>query len=194
MKVLLLLALAGAPVRFCVGSVHGPVDYCVDSWAELGEGSGDAHLFALDKVGNSADWGPWCSWRGVWVRAPDASFRGPSCDEAKRRLDDAADSLTRAGLVAREEWARVFAAALKVVVLHPVNVLEVPRGEELVAGVYVPEARTIHLTTTAEGAAHELFHAVLATRGGSIDHDAFPPLVDALHRAARTKYRGRPVL
>lgn len=186
-------ALAGDAVRFCVGSAHGKVDGCADTFAGLSSEQ-DGRLFAVDAIGNVADWGPFCSWRGVRVVAAGAELGPVACDEAKRRLNDAADSLTRAGIVAHPEWPRVFASALAVVVLHPVRVLEVPRGEEFVAGAYVPAARAIHLTATLEGAAHEMFHAVLATRGGSIDHDAFPPLVDALSRAARSRYRGRPAL
>ncbi len=186
----LLIALAGAPVQFCVGSIYGPVSGCAPTFAEL-PSEQDGQLIALDKVGNSADWGLFCSWRGVRVTGEALTIT--SCDEAKRRLDDAADALTRAGLVEADEWPRVISAAIHLVVFYPARVLEVPRGEELVAGVYVPATRAIHLTSTLEAAPHELFHAVLALRGGSIDHDAFNTRVDFLSRIFRAKYRVSPL-
>lgn len=186
MTLALLLALAGAPVQFCVGTS------CAAEIASLPAGA-VGPLIAVDRVGNTAPWGLFCSWRGVLVRG-QVELTSAACFEARSRLDDAAEALTRAGLVSADEWPHVIATSIRTVLIYPAGVLEVPRGEEFVAGVYVPDTRTVHLTTTLEGAAHELFHAVLKARGGSIDHDQFTPRVDALHRAARTKYRGRPVL
>ena len=127
------------------------------------------------------------------MRGPADLLTITSCDEAKRRLELAADSLTRAELVRRDEWPRVLSSALRVVVLYPAHVLEAPRGEEFVEGVYVPDEKVIHLTATMVGAPHELFHAVLATRGGSIDHDQFPSRIDFLSRVFREKFRARPL-
>lgn len=183
-------AFAGEPVQFCVGSLYGSVSTCAPTFAGLGSEQ-DGELFALDKVGNSADWGLFCSWRGVRLAGVGTALTIGTCDESKRRLDDAADSLTRTGLVQAGEWQRVIASTLSGVLIYPSRVLEVPRGEEFVAGVYVPASRTIHLTSTLEGAPHELFHAMLATRGGSIDHDAFNARIDHLSRAFRARYRGR---
>lgn len=179
-------ALAGPPVQWCVGVT------CAESFAGLPE-SAAGELVAVDAVGNAARQGLFCSWRGVRVTAAGRWTQG-GCATAKARLEDALQALGRAGLVRPEEWAGVFAVALRGVLLYPARSLEVPRGEELVAGVYVPETGAIHLTATMEGAAHELFHAVLAARGGAIGHDAFPPTVAALSLAARSRWRGRPVL
>lgn len=185
-------AFAGEAVQFCVGSLSGTISGCAPTFAEL-PSEQDGQLFALDQIGNSADWGLFCSWRGVRLAGVGTPLTTGSCDEAKRRLELAADSLTRAGLVEAAEWPRVIASALASVLIYPSRVLEVPGGEELVAGVYVPAARAIHLTSTLEGAPHELFHAVLVVRGGSIDHDAFNPRVDFVSRAFRAKYRARPL-
>lgn len=192
----LSLALAGAPVQFCVGSAYGNVAGCAARLEDLPAGSGTSadHLFAVDAVGNVADWGLYCSWHGVRVAAARGDLSIAACDEALRRLDDAADALTRAGLVQRDEWARVRASAVRGVVLYPARVLEVPRGEELVEGVYVPATAMIHLTGSMEAAPHELFHAVLQSRGGSIGHEQFNKLVDFVQGAFATKYRRRPVL
>lgn len=179
-------ALAGPPVQWCVGVT------CAEAFAALPVDA-VGELVAVDAVGNAAPQGLFCSWRGVQVSAV-VELRQGGCDAAKARLEDALAALGRAGLVRPEEWVRVFAASLRGVLLYPARSLEVPRGEELVAGVYVPETGAIHLTATLEGAAHELFHAVLAARGGSIDHDAFSPVVEALSLAARSRWRGRPVL
>lgn len=185
-------ALAGDAVQFCVGERTGSMGVCVPTFAELASEQ-DGQLFALDALGNVGDWGLFCSWRGVWVRGPADLLTITSCDEAKRRLDQAAEALTRAELVQRDEWPRVISSALRVVVLYPSRVLEAPRGEELVEGVYVPDEKAIHLTATMVGAPHELFHAVLAIRGGSIDHDQFPSRIDFLSRVFREKFRARPL-
>lgn len=179
-------ALGGPAVQFCVGQA------CAARIEALPHDA-VGPLIAVDAVGNTADWGLYCSWRGVRVVAAGELTPG-ACLEARRRLDEAAEALTRAGVVEASEWARVRSEALRLVAVYPVRVLEVPRGEELVAGVYVPTTRTIHLNATLEGAGHELFHAVLKVRGGSIDHDAFNSGVDAVSRAARSRYLGRPVL
>jgi len=177
-------SFAGAPVQFCVGGA------CADSFSGL-PSEAEGRLVAVDAVGNTADWGLFCSWRGVRVVAIELT--SGACDAAKHRLEDAADSLTRAWLVDRAEWPVVLTSALRTVVLHDARVLEVPLGEELVDGVYVPAESTIHLTSTLVGAPHEFFHAVLQARGGPIDHALFNPRVDALQRAFVAKYRGRSV-
>ena len=183
-----LLVLAGAPL-LCVGSPHGAVFTCAERFSRL-PSEVDGRLVAMDAVGNTADLGAYCSWRGVRVQA---ELDGPRCDEAKARLEQAVGALTRAELVGRDEWPLVL-AGLSRVVLHPGRVLEVPRGEQLVEGVYVPATGEVHLTATLEAAPHELFHAVLYLRAGSSEHDAFNRLVDFVQGAFASRYRGRPVL
>lgn len=188
----LLLVLAGLPVQFCVGTAHGNVSACADTFSGLPT-EVDGQLFALDKVGNSADWGPFCSWRGVRVQAVGTKLDVLACDEAKRRLDEAAAALTRAELVQRDEWPRAIASSLRGVLLYPVRVLDVPSGEPLVEGVYVPEIGVVHLTATLEAAPHELFHAVLQSRGADVGHASFNPRVDFVQRAFAARHR-RPIL
>lgn len=186
MTLSLLLVLAGAPVQFCVGEV------CAPAVASLPAGA-VGPLVAVDAVGNTEAWGLVCSWRGVLVTAV-VELTPAACFEARARLDDAVDALTRAGLVHRDEWPRVIASALRAVVLYPARTLDVPRGEQFVEGVYVPDTVSMHLTATLEAAPHELFHAVLQARGGGVGHDKFSKLVDFIHGAFAAKHRRSPVL
>lgn len=180
-------ALAGPPVRWCVGETCAASFAGLPPWA-VGE------LVAVDAVGNAAPQGRFCSWRSTRVAAV-VELTQQACDEARRRLDDAAAALAWAGLVPADEWSRVTAAALRGVLLYPARVLEgLPRGEELVAGVYVPATGVVHLGTTLEAAPHELLHAALRARGEVDRLDTGDGRVDGLTRAWRSKYSRRPVL